>query len=903
MSLMNAFARLMRRLRLMANREELARQLDEELDFHAEMLAESSVHGGVSADDARVRARRRLGNRTRIREESRDVWTVEQLDRSAQDVRYALRGMRARPMFAATVIATLALGIGANTAVFSLVNWLLIQPVPAVTEPGRLVTVRMGEPSGEGYATYPMSYPYLEDLRRENRALRDIAGYERADVHVATTGTVGAWRASAELVSPNYFAVLGVRPVRGRVFSPDDAVAPGAHDEVVISHRAWRSAFASDSAIIGRAILIDARPAVVIGVLPQGFLGPQLPGDTDYWVPVSMHPRVLPDFLPNTLLEDRRGTFMFQLIGRLRDGVSLEQAQRELTTLHSRIGTTAPRRATREGPSPVATAGLGLGEFERGRVRGIVSVLSGVVVLVLLTACANTANLLLARGVTRRHEMAIRRAIGAGRVRLVRQQVTECIVYSALGGGVALALAWALMRALSGVRLVSTMPPLGDVPLDWRVLSFTVGCTVVTAVMFGIVPAFMSTRSDPQSALRAGVARTRSGTRLRGALMVVQMALSLVLLVGAGLFVRTLMNLRGVPLGIDVAPVITTSVDVSAQGYSDERTRTFFREMLDRLAREPGVEAASIVWLPFFGEGASQAVLWPSERDSTRAVEARSNLVTPSFFRAAGIALQRGRTFREDEILRGDSSAVQPVIVSATLARQLFGTADPIGRRLRRSWRPSFEFEVIGVVADARTVRVSREPEPYLYEPLGQGFLTRRVTVFVRSALNPAAAAAAVRRVTRALDPTLPVFDVRTLAAQVDRQLFEQIAVARLTALFAVVAVLLAAVGLYGLMSFVVSDRTREFGIRAALGARGASLVAPVVRSAVALGALGILGGTALAMASAGVVRNRLFGVDPVDVATYAGAAALLGVVALLSTLIPAWRVARVDPLVALRRE
>lgn len=898
------FMRLVRRLARVAKRDQLARQLDEELTVHADMLARDERQRGLPDVEASIQARRRLGNHTRIREEARDTWTVELLDRTAQDLRYAIRGIRSRPMFAATIVITLALGIGANTAVFSIVNWLLIQPVPAVRDAGRLVTVRFGEAFGEGRAWFPVSYPMFEELRRESHTLRDLAGYEPSDVHVAGTTGAGAWRAGAEIVSPNYFTVLGVRPQLGRLFSSNDAVAIGAHDEVVISDRAWHSAFAADSGIVGRTILVNAKPAVVIGVVPAGFLGPQLPGATDYWVPVSMHPRILPDFLPTKLLQERkRGTFMFQLVGRMRDNASVTAVQSEMTSLHRRLTSTARGQQSPDEPEPVVFAGLGLADFEHGRVREIVSVLGAVVALVLLTACANTANLLLARAVTRRHEMAIRRAIGAGRGRLVRQQVTECLVFAALGGVGALGLAWMLMRVISSVRLVSTMPPLGNVPLDSRVLLFTLACTVLTAALFGMVPAVVSTRAVPQSALRAGALRTRAGTRLRGALMAAQMALSLVLLIGAGLFLRTLTNLRGVRLGIDVAPVITTGVDLSAQGYTDAQVRTFFRNLLDRLARERGITAASVVWLPPFGRGAADAGMWRADRDSTAVVDARANMVTPGLFGATGIALQRGRTFSDDEILRTDSAAVQPVIVSAALARRLFGSTDPVGQRLRRKYRGPNEYEIVGIVADARTVDVRKGPEPFLYEPLGQSFLPKRVTLMVRSDSDPGAAVAAVRRVTRSLDATLPLFDVRPLAAQVERQLFEQIAVARLTTLFASVAVLLAAVGLYGLMSFVVSDRTREFGIRAALGARGASLVAPVVRSAAALGVAGIAVGTVVSVGLSGLVRNWLYGVEPLDAPTFAGAALLLAVVGIISTILPAWRVVRVDPLVALRRD
>jgi predicted permease len=900
----DSLAVLLRRLGRMLKHDQLARQLDEELAFHADMLARDERRRGLPDADARARAQRRLGNRTRIREEARDTWSVELLDRTAQDLRYALRGIRSRPLFAVTVVITLALGIGANTAVFSLVNWLLIQPVPAVRDASRLVTVRFGSTIGEDRAWFPVSYPVFEDVKGESRTLRDIAAYEPADIHVAGTSGAGAWRAGAEIVSPNYFAVLGVRPRLGRVFSPNDAIAIGSHDEVVISDRAWHSAFAADSAVVGRAILVNARPAVVIGVAPPGFLGPQVPGATDYWVPVSMHPRILPDYLPTKLLQERkRGTFLFQLVGRMRDDASASAVQSELTLLHRRLTSTAGSQPSADEPAPVVFAGLGLAEFERGRVRGIVSVLGAVVVLVLLTACANTANLLLARGVTRRHEMAIRRAIGAGRARLVRQQVTECLVFAALGATVALALAWTLMRVIANVRLVSSMPPLGDVPLDWRVLLFTLGCTVLTTALFGMVPAVVSTRAVPQAALRAGALRTHAGTRLRGALMVAQMALSLVLLVGAGLFVRTLVNLRGVRLGIDVAPVITTAVDLSAQGYDDSRARTFFRDLLAGLERERGITAASVVWLPPFGRGAADAGVWRAGRDSATVVDARANMITPGFFRVTGIAVTRGRTFRQDELFRTDSAAVSPVIVSASLARKLFGAIDPLGQRLRRKYRGPNEYEVVGVVAEARTVNVAQASAPYLYEPLGESFLPKRVTLMVRGDANAVAAVAAMRRVARSLDATLPLFDVRSLAAQVESQLFEQIAVARLTTLFASVAVLLAAVGLYGLMSFVVSDRTREFGIRAALGARSRSLVAPVVRSAAVLGLMGIVAGTGVSVALAGLVRSRLYGVEPLDVPTFVGAAALLALVALASTIVPAWRVARVDPLVALRRE
>jgi predicted permease len=902
MSVFDSIAYVARRVRAFVQREELASQLDEELDFHAAMIAERER--GVDARDGSTRARKRVGNRTRIREDARDAWTFAFVERTLQDGRYALRGMVARPLFSATIVLTLALGIGANTAVFSLINWLLFQPVPGVTQPNRLVTIRFGSKDSLGSSWFLTSYPVLEDLRREVRTLRDIAGYERADVHISAGAPGSAWRAGGEIVSPNYFAVLGARPALGRVFSPDDATAIGSHDEVVISDRAWRAAFAADPTVVGRTILVNARPAVIVGVMRGGFLGPQLPGNTDYWVPVSMHPRIIPDYLPTKLLQDREATFMFQLIGRLRDDATISLADREVKSIYERV--TAPTSGSRVSePSiePILSPGLGLPEYERGRVSGMVAVLGAVVVLVLLTACANTANLLLARGVSRRHEMAIRRAIGAGRGRLIRQHLTECAVLATLGGAAAVALAWALVRSLSNVRLIQTMLPLGIVDLDVRVIAFAFGCTLLSVGVFGIVPAVLSTRADPQTALRAGAYRTPAGARLRGALMALQMALSLILLVGAGLFLRTLANLRGVKLGVDVAAIATIGLDLSAQGYDATRTRSFYTDLLERLNREPATTAASLVWLPMFGEGAADGGFWRAEADSTASVDARINNVSPGFFGVAGVRILRGRTFRDDETVSRDTTGAQPVIVNAALAKQLFGPLDPVGRRLRRKYYASKEYEIVGVVADARTVRVAAEPEPYLYQPLASGFLPKRTTLMVRAATDVAAATAAVRRVVRSIDPTLPVFDVRPLSAQIDRQLFEQIALTRLTTVFATVAVLLAAVGLYGLLSFMITERTREFGIRAALGGRGRALVIPVLRSVTMLGAVGLLAGSAVAAATTKLVRNRLYGIDPLDIPTFLGAATLLAAIAVAAALVPAWRAAGVDPLVALRRD
>jgi hypothetical protein len=352
-----------------------------------------------------------------------------------------------------------------------------------------------------------------------------------------------------------------------------------------------------------------------------------------------------------------------------------------------------------------------------------------------------------------------------------------------------------------------------------------------------------------------------------------------------------------------VQPTILTDVDVQAQGYTNDRTRAFMRDLLTNVRQDRSVRDAALLWLAPFGVGAADAGVWRSERDSSTAADARVNHVSPGYFNAMGIAIQRGRTFRDDEMLRTDTTGTRPVIVSQSLARNLFGTADPIGQHLRRKYFTSNEYVIVGVVADARTVRVAEEAAPYFYQPIGEGFVPKRVTLVVRAGRDPGAAVAATRTAIRVLDPTLPVFDVRSLSAQIDRQLFEPIAIARLTALFAVVAVLLAAVGLYGLMSFVVSDRTREFGIRAALGATGTLLMTPVLRSASWFGALGIIGGTLLSIASTGLIRSRLYGIQPLDVSTFAGAEMLLAVIGLGAVLVPAWRARRVDPVLALRRE
>jgi predicted permease len=811
-----------------------------------------------------------------------------------QDIRLAFRGLLKTPGFTAVAVAALALGIGANAAIFSLVNAVLLRPLP-VPDPDRLVTPLMVWP---GRPTDAFSYPDYADLRDQGGdVLEGILG--RSLIHVALNQGGENEILWGEVVTANYFDVLGVRPSPGRGFLAAEEREPGAHPVVVLGRGLWRRRFAGDPDLVGRDVLINGRPFRVVGIAPEGFLGTKFGLAMDLWIPLGMHETVVPE--SRGMLESR-GWHWMETIARLRPGVERVQAEASLRTIARRIEAAHPDTNTgvsfalvpeRHGRFPIEAAqGISLGA----------ALAFGVVGLVLLIACANVANMLLARASARRREVGIRLALGASRSRLVRQLMTESLVLALLGGAAGLLLAYWTSDLLLAFR-----PPIPytlalDVAPDGSVLAFTLAATLATVVVFGLAPALAASRPELVPALR-GDAGARVRRRIAGRTLVAgQMALSLAVLAAAGLFFRSLVNARGIDPGFDRTNVLLASYDLSLLGYGEDRGRAFHRAVVERVAALPGVKAASVA--RFIPLGDSSSTTGPVVAEGEPFPEAGSgvstgiNFVGPGHFETMGTRIVEGRDFTDQDV----PSSPQVIIVNETLARTLWPGASAVGRRLRIGAPDAPPRAVVGVARDGRYRFLGESPTPYAYRPLAQSYRAEG-TLVVRTQGDPRLLLEPVRREIESLDARLPVFDVKTLEDHMGYALWWTGMGAAFSGAFGLLAMVLAAVGLYGVTSYGVARRTREIGIRMALGAMPGDVLALVVKEGARTAAAGIAAGLALAFAAARVMRGLLYGVGPLDPAALLGAPALLAAVALLASLVPARRAAKVDPAATLKYE
>jgi predicted permease len=827
------------------------------------------------------------------------------------DLRFALRTLARNPAFTAVVLATLALGIGANSAIYGLMDQVMLKPLP-VHRPERLVLLDApGIFSGRGSSQYssfePMSQPMFEGLR---------------DGAPVFSGVLAQWLAGANfkagestenvtvgLVSGSFFEVLGVRPALGRVFASDDDRTPGGHPLVVLGHRFFESRLAGDRSVVGRTVHVNGHPMTVIGVAPAGFYGLDVGNSVDAYVPLAMQKEVLPTW-PATRGDWR--TRWLTVIARLRDGVSREQATAAANVVYAQllqedvktVTTSAKNRAQfLQKKLDLKPGGRGV-SWLRDMAGSPLLALMGMVGLVLLIACANVANLLLARGSSRQREMAVRLALGAGRGRLVQQLLMESVLLSILGGALGLLLAGWLGRVLIAALPFDQATLALSAQADLRVALFTLAVSLLTGVLAGLVPALQSTRLPIAPTLKNEAGAVLGGTRpfrLRKALVVAQITLSLLLLVGAGLFTRSLMNLRALDPGFQPDRLIAFTVDPSLSGHDALQGGLLLERLRAELAAEPGVRAVSL---------AAVALMSNSDESSTVMVEGYQakedenmnpnfNAVGPGFFATLGMPLVRGR-----DLGPGDARGAPKVaVVNESFARYFFGQEDPIGRRFGRKREGKFDTEIVGVVRDGKAASLREETKRFVYTPYAQRNVLDSMTFYVRSGADADTLMARVPALVRRVDPELPATQMRTMRAQIAQSLFAERMVAALSAAFGLLATILAALGLYGVMAYAVSRRTREIGIRMALGAPRASVLAMVLRDvAVLVGigvALGLPGGYGLGR----VLESQLYGLRALDPLTFAVATVTLVVTALLAGFIPARRAVRVDPMVALRYE
>ena len=800
------------------------------------------------------------------------------MDTLIKDIRYGLRGLWRRPGFTVVALITLALGIGANTAIFSLINGVLIRPLP-FGEPDRLVwtfgNIRNG---GNRASVSPLDYL---DYRHENQTFEQFAAMISVPISANLTGSGEPERLAAAGVTGNFFQALGVQPILGRTFQLENERA-GNDQVVVLSQAFWQQRFGGDANIINQKITLDDKSFDVIGVMPRDF---DFPAATQIWVPLNF------DTQPG--LQQRRAHFL-RPIGKLKAGVSLAQAQADTDIVARRLEATYPDTNTGWNLRLVP-----LREQIVGNVRPTLYILLGAVGFVLLIACANVANLLMAHAASRRKEIALRSALGAGRIRIARQMITESVLLALFGGLLGTLLAfWGVqgLVALSG----NNIPATAEVRIDLTVLVFTLLTSVLTGVLFGLAPTIQTMRLNLSETLKEGGRTGESGprNRTRSLLVVFETAVAVMLLVGAGLLIRSLARLQSTNPGFDSANVVTMRIDLPQKKYNAAEARTsFWEQFQSRVGALPGVEAVGLVTeLPLSGQPNDMpyTVEGRAAGSANQAFDNDFRRVNQDYFRAMRIPFLRGRNFTPQEVRSG----AQVLVVSQSLVQQTFPNEEPLGKRLIMSFG-NRAFEIIGVVGDVRHGSLEAPPLPAMYMPT----LESGENVVIRAQGDSASLSAAVRRELAAIDPNQPVARVRTM----DEWLARAVAAPRyrtaLFALFAGLALALSAVGIYGVMSYSVSQRTREIGVRMALGARHRSVLGLVLRQGMLLVVIGVAIGLAGAFALTRVIASLLFNVGTRDPATFSGVAVVLALVAFIACYVPARRATKVDPMVALRYE
>jgi predicted permease len=999
----------------MKRRERMLDQLEQEIREHIEMETQDNIGRGMSAEEARYAAMRKFGSVTRVQEDAREVWSFVWLEQLWQDVRFGLRMLLKSPAFTAVAGLTLAFGIGANTAIFSLIDAVMLRSLP-VENPAQLVLLKWSArkapnihgmmssgdcPMDMGEGSFnPTGCSFSEPMYRE------IA---QANVFSGTTAFAGAGRLdltgngpasliNGQLVSGDFFHTMGLKPALGRVLDASDD-APAAEPVAVLNYGYWQSAFGGSRDVIGRTIELNAVPFTIVGVAEQRFTGITPGSDYDVWMPLSNQQKINPlkgmDPLGGQDRQHDTAFWWLTIVGRQKPGTSLAQAQAMVSgifrneMLHGAVplfhgdpiaGAPAPRSAAPRvaggapGPAPAhastpvqlgparessrngnarvmlpaAPSGANRGETPSANIPStfstaednpqvtLVSAQSGLsgtrirytdplyvlmlaVGIILLIACANVAGLMLARAAARQKEMAVRLALGAGRARIVRQLLTESVMLSVLGGLLGILFAyWGAHTIISFVSSNQTRPLGFAMGVDLRVLGFTVAVSLFTGILFGVAPAFRSARIDLTPTLKEGEGSSASAGHSGGRwfsagnlLVVTQVALAVVVLVGAGLLVRTLQNLRSVDLGFDAHNILIFEIDPTLAGYKGAQVDSLYRDLQGRLAETPGVKSASYSMTPLLSNGLMiTAFHWPGTPEDQTA-ESDALDVGPNFFETLHIPFLAGRGFSASDFELAaangadtPTSAPTPVIVNQTFVQKYLGKENPIGKAYGEAPAGPFGpassgYQIVGVVRDAKYNDLRREIHPMMYQPHHVGVATFEL----RTAADPQALLPAIREVVGQVNADLPLFNVTTQSQQIDRLLFQERLVARLAGFFGVLALVLACIGLYGLLSYEVSRRTREIGIRIALGAQPERVLKLVLRQGIALALVGAAVGIGVALGVTRYLGSMLFNVRASDPLTMSAVAVLLALVALAACYIPARRAMRVDPMVALRYE
>jgi len=871
-------------LRNTTRRHQVDRDLTDEVGSYVELLTEKKMKEGMTEKEARRAAMVETGGVEQVKEEVRAGRTGFAMETLFQDIRYGLRSLLKKPGFTLTAVIALALGIGANTAIFSVINGVLLRSL-AYAEPERIVMLWETNAMGGGNLQNVVSPANFLDWQRQATSFEHMAAVWDLAANL-TGGTGDPEEIKGQFVSHEFFSVLGVQPVLGRAFTAEED-KPGNNLEIILSHQLWETRFGSDPQVIGKQATMNGRQRTIVGVMPAGFHF--LDNQVKAWMPLALDPAIN--------YRETSGRFL-RAVARLKPGVSVKQAQAELTGIAKQLERAFPSKNTGWGVNVVP-----MHEQIVGEIRPILIVLLAAVAFVLLIACANVANLLLSRAAARQKELALRAALGAGRMRLIRQMLTESVLLGVMGGIVG------VLLAVWGIRLLiafgpDNIPRLNEITIDLRVLVFTFAVSLVTGVLFGLVPALQSSRPDLNDALKEGGRGSTSGRTgtLRSAFVIAEVSLALVLLVGAGLMIRSCARLQSVTTGFQAAHVLTMRAQLPGKKYPEpHQIVDFFKQAQERIATIPGVEAVgAISYLPLTGGLASRDAFKipgqpPPAPGQEPGVEVR--VVTPTYFQAMGIPLLKGRLLNERDV-----KETRVLLINETMAKRYFPNTDPVGKQLEVMWDGSGPDEIVGVVGDIREGALNKEPEPAIYwsharEPYsGMAFV-------IRANGDAARLSTAVQKQIRSLDPEQPVADVRTMDQVISRSIARPRFNTLLLSIFAGVALLLASVGLYGVMNYSATQRTHEVGIRMALGATRTDIMRLVVGNGMTLTLIGIGIGVVASLMLTRVMTSLLFGVTATDIPTFLGVSAVLATVALIANYIPARRATRVDPVIALRYE
>ena len=901
-------------------RRKADQDFDEEMRMHLHLLTEQGIRRGLSPEEARSAARRQFGNIPLLQQSQREMRSMMSLANFGRDLRFAARQLRRSPSLATIAVVSLALGIGANTAIFTIAKKVLLDSLPVKNpqdlrlltwvsghqQPVPPVWGDVGATEEGGLSSTAFSYPVLEELRKKNEVFADLIAFKPISLTVTVDGNPEL--IDGEMVSGNAFSALGVEPILGRPLVPADDAAPGKGPVAVISAGYWAERFGRSTSVLGKTIFVNGVPITVVGVSPARFTGLQMGQETQIFVPLTMQPLLVPREQKtesgSTSLLNNPQSWWVLILARLRPDVPEARAQAALDlALRQKAMADLPRAKGMDQLHLRLEPGERGLDYLQSKFAKSLYVLFALAGLVLLLACVNLANLLLARAATRQREMSTRLALGARRMHILRQVLTESLLLSCMGGVAGLLLGYLGRNGIPRLLASPSQPAMTQVEFDWPVLAFTAGLSLATGLLFGIVPAWQATRSDGNSALNDADRATAGGHGMwfGKALVIFQIALSTILLIGAGLFVRTLANLNHTPLGFRADHILLFRLNPPRTRYSDAHMLVFYQQLEEKLAAIPGVRSVSMSNIAIIGDGHSGSTFHVSGRPvDTEAVRVQTNHVGANFFPTMGIPILQGRAFD----VHDTAASPKVAVVNRALARQFFPNQNPIGHTFEADAdEVNAPVEIVGIAADTRYADLRSETPPTFYLPYSQALVMGRMVVEIHTQAEPGSILSQARSVVASMDRDLPLIDVRTMTEQVKATMSGERIFAQLTSGFGLLALVLACIGIYGIMAYTVARRTSEIGIRMALGAQADQVLRMVLREASWMALAGVTLGVCGSLLLARFLTAMLYGLKPSDPLTLAGASALLLLIALLAAFGPARRASRVDPVRALRHQ